>query len=112
MIRSVRGILLLTTMVACLALVGCGSDASITTSSLPGGTINVAYSQQLTGQNVDTWTVSAGALPPGLTLSSGGLISGTPTAAGSFTFTATATSSTNPTAPSASVALTITIASS
>lgn len=33
------------------------------------------------------WTVSAGALPGGLTLSQGGTIGGTPTAAGTFSFT-------------------------
>lgn len=33
------------------------------------------------------WTVGAGALPGGLTMSSDGTVSGTPTAAGSFTFT-------------------------
>jgi uncharacterized protein (TIGR03437 family) len=34
------------------------------------------------------WTVTAGTLPPGLSLSSEGVLSGTPTAAGNFTFTA------------------------
>jgi hypothetical protein len=34
--------------------------------------------------------VTAGALPTGLSLSSGGIISGTPTTAGTFTFTVTA----------------------
>jgi large repetitive protein len=33
------------------------------------------------------WSVVSGALPPGVTISSGGLISGTPTEAGTFTFT-------------------------
>jgi uncharacterized repeat protein (TIGR01451 family) len=34
-----------------------------------------------------TWTVGAGTLPPGLSLSSAGVIAGTPTAAGTFKFT-------------------------
>jgi hypothetical protein len=34
-----------------------------------------------------TWTLSSGSLPGGLTLSSNGVVSGTPTAAGSYTFT-------------------------
>jgi hypothetical protein len=43
------------------------------------------------------WAVSAGSLPPGLTLDpSTGMISGTPAATGSFTFTATATDSGDP----------------
>jgi hypothetical protein len=33
------------------------------------------------------WSVASGALPPGMTISSDGLISGTPTEAGTFTFT-------------------------
>jgi hypothetical protein len=37
------------------------------------------------------WTVTAGALPAGLTLSSDGVLKGTPTASGRFTFTVQAT---------------------
>ena len=62
----------------------------ITTTTLPGATINVAYSQTLmaTGGTAPlSWTISAGSLPPGVTLSTGGVISGTPTAGGTFTFT-------------------------
>lgn len=64
----------------------------ITTTSLPPGTVGVAYSQTLaaTGGILPyTWSVSNGALPPGLTLSAGGTLSGTPTQAGSYTFTVT-----------------------
>jgi hypothetical protein len=39
------------------------------------------------GQAPYTWTVTTGTLPTGLTLSSAGVISGTPTVAGSSTFT-------------------------
>ncbi|HEY6401242.1 MAG TPA: Ig domain-containing protein, partial [Blastocatellia bacterium] len=56
----------------------------------PNGTVGADYSQTLTamgGTAPFTFTVSSGALPPGLTLSSAGAISGTPTAAGSFSFT-------------------------
>jgi hypothetical protein len=38
-----------------------------------------------------TWAITAGAAPPGLTLGADGVLSGTPTAAGSFAFTVTAT---------------------
>ena len=65
---------------------------SITTASLPGGTVGTAYSQPLAttgGQSPLTWSIAAGSLPPGVSLT-GGVISGTPTAAGSFTFTARA----------------------
>jgi len=42
------------------------------------------------------WTVTAGALPPGLTLSSDGVLSGTPGEAGSFTFTVQTANSSYP----------------
>jgi hypothetical protein len=53
------------------------------TESLPSGTVGVPYSEQLTAGSASglTWT-SLGALPPGLSLSAGGVLSGTPTTAG------------------------------
>jgi hypothetical protein len=83
--------------------------------ALPGGTLGVAYTQPLQAgggacsghPNVvpvwcqtgvwplyGNWTVTAGALPAGLTLSSDGVLSGTPTAAGLFTFTVQTTDNT------------------
>ncbi len=57
----------------------------------PPGQVGVAYSDQLTvsgGTAPYVWSVSAGTLPPGLTLnSSTGLLSGTPTTAGNYSFT-------------------------
>ena len=50
---------------------------------LPVGTVGVAYSQALSalgGSSPYTWALASGTLPPGLSLSSNGLISGTPTA--------------------------------
>ncbi len=67
---------------------------TITTTSLPGGTVGTAYSQQLqatVGTGALSWTISAGTLPPPLTLSSGGVISGTPSTPGTFNFTVQAT---------------------
>jgi hypothetical protein len=62
---------------------------------LPQGTVGVAYNQTITasgGTGPYTFSVTTGALPAGLLpLTSGGLISGTPTTAGTFTFTVTAT---------------------
>ncbi|MGA2135547.1 MAG: putative Ig domain-containing protein [Bryobacteraceae bacterium] len=61
-----------------------------TPSALPGGALAAAYSQSLTasaGEAPYTWSVTSGALPPGLTFSSGGAITGTPTKTGTFTFT-------------------------
>lgn len=66
----------------------------ITTTSLPNGTQNSAYSQTLTatgGTSPYTWDVSAGSLCTGLSMSSGGAITGTPTVAQTCSFTARVT---------------------
>ena len=64
-------------------------------TTLPDGVYGTAYSnQQLTitgGTAPYTFTVTLGSLPPGMSLSSDGIISGTPTAVGLYTFTVTAT---------------------
>jgi hypothetical protein len=73
--------------------------AITTTSPLTAGTVGTAYSITLAATGGTTpikWTVSAGTLPAGLSLSSAGVLSGTPTAAGSSTFTITATDSGSP----------------
>ncbi len=67
---------------------------TITTTTLPKAYLHSAYSHQLatTGGNPPaTWSLTAGTLPAGLSLSASGLISGTPTNAGSFSFTVQAT---------------------
>jgi hypothetical protein len=61
------------------------SPPSITTTSLPAWTVGVPYSQTLAatgGTAPYTWTITSGALPTGLSLSSSGIISGTPTTVG------------------------------
>jgi Putative Ig domain/Regulator of chromosome condensation (RCC1) repeat len=60
----------------------------------PSGMVGVPYSFQFETtpqQPSPEFLVSSGHLPGGLTLSPSGLLSGTPTAAGSYTFTVTAT---------------------
>jgi plastocyanin len=55
---------------------------TVTPGTLASGTTGVAYSQQLVasgGTPPYNWIVVGGAIPPGLTLSAGGLLSGTPT---------------------------------
>ena len=73
-------------------------DVPVTVSpaTVPNGTVATAYSQTLTasgGVAPYSFAVSAGALPAGLTLSSAGVLSGTPTAGGTFAFTVSATDS-------------------
>jgi hypothetical protein len=56
----------------------------------PNGTVGVAYSQQITasgGTGPYTFAISSGTLPAGLTLTPAGLLSGTPTTAGSSAVT-------------------------
>lgn len=83
--------------IAVFLLVGLTGNAAllpvILTTNVPTGYQNVAYSFQLLAASDGpvTWSVTVGALPTGLTLSAGGLLSGTPTLIESQTFTVTAT---------------------
>lgn len=85
---------------------------TITTNSLADGTVGTAYSatlQESGGVSGFTWSITAGALPAGLSLNaSTGAITGTPTTAGTSNFTARVTDSGSP-ALSDSKALSITI---
>jgi hypothetical protein len=69
---------------------------AFTSPAPPTGGVNGNYDFQLTtsAQSGVTFSVSAGALPTGLTMSSSGLISGVPSAAGASTFTVAATNDT------------------
>ena len=61
----------------------------ISTSKLPPGVQSSAYSQQFTsvcGVLPVAWSVASGTLPNGLSVSSAGLLSGTPTQNGVFPF--------------------------
>jgi hypothetical protein len=63
---------------------------TISTDSLPAGAVDMAYNQTLAatgGTTPYTWSVSSGTPPAGLSLSTGGLLSGTPTTAESSSFT-------------------------
>ncbi len=87
-------------------------DLSPTT--LPNPAIGVAYSQNMTatgGTAPYTYSLTAGALPAGMSLSSAGVLSGTPTSGGVFNFTVTATDASGGVGPySGSRAYTVTIA--
>jgi hypothetical protein len=77
-----------------------GNLAITTTSPLPAGTVSTAYSEQFEasgGTAPYSWAVASGStLPAGLTLSSTGLLSGTPTTAATSTFSITVTDSESP----------------
>ncbi len=63
---------------------------ALTPPTLPNGFIAQAYSQTIAaeaGAAPFTFSISAGALPPGLTLSPAGVLAGTPGATGTFPFT-------------------------
>jgi hypothetical protein len=67
------------------------SAPQITTSTLPNGILQTAYSATLAatgGTPPYSWSVASGSLPTGMLLASSGQISGTPAQTGSFSFTA------------------------
>ena len=78
------------------------SPLTITTTSLPNGAVDSAYSSALAasgGTPSYVWSIvgESGSLPPGLSLdTSSGAIVGTPTTVGNFTFTAQVTDAGNP----------------
>jgi cytochrome c2 len=71
---------------------------SITTTSLPGGTVGVLYSQTLTatGDRPILWDITSGSLPEGLQLDTAGTIFGTPRSSGTFQFTVRALNNNEP----------------
>jgi len=72
---------------------------AITTTTLPAGATALPYNDTLNatgGFGTLTWNLTAGSLPPGVTLTAAGVLSGTPTASGTFTFTVTLTDSSTP----------------
>ncbi len=78
-----------------------GSSITFSSTSLPAATAGQAYSTQISasgGVSSLTYVLSSGSLPTGLTMSSTGLISGTPTAAGNNSFGVTASDTSGNTA--------------
>jgi hypothetical protein len=67
---------------------------TVSPAALPAMTVGTAVAQTITaapGTAPYTFAVTAGALPAGLALSTGGALTGTPTAAGAYNVTVTAT---------------------
>ncbi len=69
---------------------GCGDEDTlrVTTATLPDGIVGAEYETRLEadGPGDHFWGFTSGRLPPGLTLSQSGLLSGTPSAEGDFAF--------------------------
>jgi hypothetical protein len=89
------------------------ASLTIATTALPAGQPDVAYSGTVAasgGVQPYSWSISSGALPPGIALNSAtGALSGTPTIAGSYPFTVMVADS-GTTRQSATAQLAITIA--
>jgi hypothetical protein len=75
------------------------SQFAVATTTLPAGKLRQPYQFQLQAQSGVPnfiWTVTRGALPPGLVLSESGTISGTPVEKGEFPFVVAVTDSSTP----------------
>ena len=67
----------------------CQECPAMTLSTLSNGTVGTAYNQTITVNGAAgpfQFSLAEGTLPPGLALSSGGIVSGTPTKGGTFNF--------------------------
>lgn len=88
--KNVRYVKSLQTRPGYEALFATGPLAIETPCPLPPGEVSIIYSLNLAGSGgvlPYTWSISAGALPTGLSVNAAGHISGTPTVAGLFSFT-------------------------
>ena len=95
--RKILVISILSLLVAGIASAVCFLD--FITEGLPDATVNQAYSFQIQaccGTTPYTYSIHSGSLPAGLSLSSGGLISGTPTTVGYTTVFIRLTDSASP----------------
>ncbi len=116
--------LLLSLILGAVAVAGgCGSSSSpatpvaatmkITTTSIPNGTVGIAYSASITASGgITPYTYSASSLPGSFVINSAtGAIIGTPTQTdvGQWPVTVKVSDSTKPTAQSATASLTITV---
>jgi hypothetical protein len=84
----------------------CTVPPTISTTSLSDATVGSSYTSTVGGSGTTPITWSASGLPGGLSMSTSGTISGTPTAGGAFTVTVTAA---NGTAPDATKPLSLTV---
>ena len=99
------------TVTAALA-VGAATPLAVTTTTLSTASTGEAYEAELAasgGTGPYAWSMATGELPPGLTLAATGILSGFPTAAGTYHFTVAVTDSASPTADVATKALALSL---
>jgi hypothetical protein len=89
-------VVLVTAALACRGDGPTGPTFQITDTTLRPGVVGQPYADTLDatgGARAKSWTLVRGTLPPGLALLTNGVLSGTPTTAGTFTFDVRVTSS-------------------
>ena len=84
---TTRPVILLVLVLVCGFLAGCAQVVTITTLALPDGRVGEPYDFQIMADAGDTWSVVTGTLPPGISLSADGTLTGVPLLAGDFPFT-------------------------
>ena len=78
-----------------ITIIALGGPVTISTGALPGATVGSPYTTTLHaagGNGTYVWTLAGDVLPPGVLLSSSGVLSGTPTHSGAASFEVRATS--------------------
>jgi large repetitive protein len=108
------GFLAFITMVGCAGSIPKNGPGALNIAqfTLSNGVIGLSYKQLLVasgGVQPYTWGISSGTLPPGITLTTDGILSGTPTTLGMFTFTAKVVDSQSPIQATNSLTTSITI---
>ncbi len=107
-------------LLACAIMAGCAggipqngpSALNIAQFTVNNAVIGISYKFLLVasgGIKPYTWTITSGQLPPGLSLNTDGVISGTPTTLGKFSFTAKVVDSQTPVAAVNSLSASITV---
>jgi len=100
-----------TTTKAFSLIITCPPISITSTSPLPSGNIGSAYSSQITasGTTPITFTITGGSLPPGLSMSNAGRISGTSKMSGTYTFVVRAQDNCLPTGQTTTKTLSLTM---
>lgn len=106
----------ITTYVTGTLTISAVATPTISTTSLPDGTVSTAYSTTLTATGgsgtYSTWALTSGTLPAGISLTAGtGVIAGTPTIAGTTSLVFTVTDSNSQTSPTKTLTILINAAS-